>query len=659
MMFKLLVSALLLLKLSSPSLACEGRELIEGRPFSDVQDIEGFVMATECRGHEEQFRRHILQRFNESIANWQRVLDCNVNETQAGCLAEQESFEELSKSVQNHRVIQTQIYQSIAQNWLSSLNPGIRGSVENCFLSPEEREENPPSFQFDSHVRVLRVREGIEPTLCLSQKGMWEEQLIHAEREARNNPLSVGVTADDIEYLNEFENSFAGYLLSQDTRNNPNYTIEEQNQAILRDIRLGIESMQNYQEEISQYGENQMHRLYQFSSMYLDQFVASLPEDTRDATFPRCRRESNFSCLRVATPGYIAQPEDLARCASQAGDVLGEVIPFYGVFDAYQDIIRTRSSFIAGAITESERDSRNTQSAFSILFGVPLVPASGAAVSRIGTGILARQSTRLPRQVFAPTTLDDLPQNIHPNIRERIVSGFERLSRTNPQVIEEGNGAIFFHGSSSRSLTAFGTNNSAGGLRPTGQLRARGIEPLSGELGSGVSTGGINQNYLSAVDISGFEEAVRYTSIARSTGAERAIYGLTREQQERAVQNYMIENGITDTPTTRRDIIDLLGVRVVEPANLGRYSEVERGFIDQQFPILYGLRPQGELETRILGARAGLPSNTRGEAAINGGVSFDEIRSIFVPPERVDQVRRFLIDNGITNPINVVPYNFN
>lgn len=102
----------------------------------------------------------------------------------------------------------------------------------------------------------------------------------------------------------------------------------------------------------------------------------------------------------------------------------------------------------------------------------------------------------------------------------------------------------------------------------------------------------------------------------------------------RPEQNYKIVNGITDTPITRRDIIDLLEVRVVEPANLGRYSEVERGFIDQQFPILYGLRPQGELETRILGARAGLPSNTMSEAAINGGVSFDEIRSIFVPPEK-------------------------
>jgi hypothetical protein len=639
---------------------CEDDELFDIDAFDQIGNIQDFIIDEECNAHEEQFRGHLIQRFDESILNWQRVLDCERAPSSTECQEENKSFRDLSNSVQNYRAIRSQIYQTLAGRWIQGLRPEIRESVENCFLSPEQIQAESALVQFDNHVRVLRVRDGQSPTLCLGQSAMWQEHLVQAEVTLRENPDGLGLTAEDLQFLTEFENSFAGYLLSQDSINNPNHSLEEQDQAILRDIGLGLESIQQHRNEISELRASQLHRLYQFRSIYEDQFVASLPADVREITFPTCRRESHLSCARVTLPGISANMEDLGRCTSQAGDFLTELVPFYNVFDTYQDMIRTRSAYLAEVISEDERDARHTGETLSILFGVPLVPATGAVVSRVGASTLARQAPRLPRQIFAPTTLDDLPEDISPVIRERIISGFERLSLTNPQVIEAGNGALFFHGSSSRSLTAFGTHRSAGGLRPSGELRERGIEPLSGELGRGVTTNGINQNYLSATDLSGFNEAARYTRIAaNSSGAERAIQGYSQEQIDRFIQRYMAQNGTPDTPEMRRNIIEGFGLRVIEPADLSRYSDVERAFIDDQFPVLFGLRPQGELtQQRIIAAGAGLPRNISSEAAIRGGVSFDEIRSIFVPAERVDQVRQFLLDNGINNRINVVPYNF-
>lgn len=632
---------------------------MEGEVFSDIEGIEEFIMTGECDDHEQAFKRFVLSRFEQSSQQWQQALECNqtIDSPQDNCLEDRDAFNELLKSVDNYKAIKSQIYQTLAQNWLDSIRPELKAAAENCFVFPDE---NGAGFQFDGNFRILRNRPDIDASLCVGIRGMWEEQLGEAESRARNNPESVGLLEEDILFLDEFDSSFAGYLLSDDSKNNPNHTEAEQREAILADIRLGIQNIQDHRNDIENWNGNRLHRLYQFRSLYEDQFVSSLPANIREVTFPRCRRESNFSCARVTVPGLQARLEDFGRCASQSLEILGEVVPIYGVFDAFQELGRTRASYLAGAINEEERAARNSSSAISLVFGVPIVPATGAALSRVGAGLLARQGARLPRQVFSPTRLDDLPENIPQAIRERIESGYLRLSQENPIVINEGNGAFLFHGSSSRSLTAFGANSRAGGLRPTGELRGLGIEPLSGELGAGASARGINQEFLSSVDLSGFDNAVRYTRIATgSSGSERALQGVTQEQAENSIRNLIRELGMPDTPESRNQIVEAFGIRAIEPADLSRFSGVERGFINEEFPILYGLRPQGELQGRLIGQGNGLPTNITGEAAIRGGVSFDEIRSIFVPPERVREVREFLLESGVDSRINVVPYNFN
>ena len=83
-------------------------------------------------------------------------------------------------------------------------------------------------------------------------------------------------------------------------------------------------------------------------------------------------------------------------------------------------------------------------------------------------------------------------------------------------------------------------------------------------------------------------------------------------------------------------------------------SESDRKLVEEDFPVLYGFKPNAEREISThkldLGAQgAGI------EVALKGGADFNEISVIFVPSDKVQTVKNMLEANGLSGHINVSP----
>ncbi|MCJ8275200.1 MAG: hypothetical protein HRT44_04150 [Bdellovibrionales bacterium] len=329
--------------------------------------------------------------------------------------------------------------------------------------------------------------------------------------------------------------------------------------------------------------------------------------------------------------------------------------------DAFIGGQNAQSAYTAGLTTERERDQAFTGNAVQALFAVPIT-AAGAVVARVATRPAVAEALRIGRG-FLPDTpvpsrfvlrgentpellraidggggyayLDTLPSiaparnpitgqllevtpsrpgeiNIFSNryitgLRDdRVVSlALERARDEVAQLYEQGIGAVLFHGSPSGYLISFGTTRGLGGLRPTGAMRAAGFEPRTGELLRGAGPDGINFDQLSTVTAADLPTALRYGRTFR------------------------------DTP---------------DADFLATLSRRERALFQEPFPVLYGLRPN-PAQVR------GYPRHDFGyyEHGIQGGVDFSQIRSIFVPQNRVGLVQQILRDAGLDRTIHVAP----
>ena len=203
-------------------------------------------------------------------------------------------------------------------------------------------------------------------------------------------------------------------------------------------------------------------------------------------------------------------------------------------------------------------------------------------------------------------------------------------------VINNSKGAVLFHGSNSSSLLAFSANKTLGGLRPTGYMREKGITPFSGELAWGVGPNGVNQKLLSAAKITDLDLAMRYTNLS-----------VLRNNSNQALKLF------SDPEVSKK-------VSAGRKETWTKLSSRDKKYINENYPVLYGLGLKNPpvAQARYLGLDAGLRKEALGvgvEVSIPDGVSFSEIKSIFVPKKKVRSVKKLLKSQGLHKDIAVSP----
>lgn len=181
-------------------------------------------------------------------------------------------------------------------------------------------------------------------------------------------------------------------------------------------------------------------------------------------------------------------------------------------------------------------------------------------------------------------------------------------------------GAQFFHGSSSASLLAFTRyNNFKGELVPTGQLEAQQKIPFSGEIG--FLRSGINSHALSTVHAGYLMNAIKYAK-AESWNPIIGQKHIDLATPHKAVPYY-------------KNSFEINQARMSEWEKL---NEIEKDLVNNSFPILYGIRPMENRKKDLVN----VSSTINGEIGITGGVSPQEIRVIFVPHNRIAQVKALI-----------------
>ena len=90
---------------------------------------------------------------------------------------------------------------------------------------------------------------------------------------------------------------------------------------------------------------------------------------------------------------------------------------------------------------------------------------------------------------------------------------------------------------------------------------------------------------------------------------------------------------------------NLYNTRLEEYNKLG---ELEKSFIDNKFPMVFGIHPKYGDSSRFWGVSSGIGSET----AIGGKVGFDEITNLFVPQSKIGLTQDYLQGR---NPFKISP----
>lgn len=268
-----------------------------------------------------------------------------------------------------------------------------------------------------------------------------------------------------------------------------------------------------------------------------------------------------------------------------------------------------------------------------------------------------------------PSLLNDNPRVGEERLEGSVQKVFSKYGHFSPKKLH---GAQLFHGSNSSSLLAF-TSYGAGirKLAPLGELERRGTIPFSGEIIYGRTH--VNRDNLSTTWLGKFAVALDWTKVAQPWNIEmsyRAVeYGI---KQLNLAMDRISENSMDDEAKrllldgiAKRDIDQLKQLVESMEARFGpvgrsifrelvfpnlnrleverkrqeefkKLNPIEKKIVLEGFPILYGIRTDRsqDLET-ILGTKLG-------EILLKGGASFEEIRVIFVPQEKIEFVKTFL-----------------
>jgi hypothetical protein len=198
-------------------------------------------------------------------------------------------------------------------------------------------------------------------------------------------------------------------------------------------------------------------------------------------------------------------------------------------------------------------------------------------------------------------------------------------------VVENANGAKFFHGSNSASLVSV-TKVKGGprGLMPTGQLLKQGDVPFSGELFAGINErNGVNKDNISVTTFNYLDLAMQYATQQGSYGPEmsRKYIEFFKKKLESHGDEVLVQ------AAKRRLEIEQMKIERWE-----HLEPLEKELIKRDFPVLYGIRRlPGQKPERGISTRVGT-----WETLIPDGVKPEEIVSIFVPADQVEFVRENL-----------------
>ena len=227
--------------------------------------------------------------------------------------------------------------------------------------------------------------------------------------------------------------------------------------------------------------------------------------------------------------------------------------------------------------------------------------------------------------------------------KSRFESGLQFANKNLQYVIRKSNGATVYHGSRSGSLLAFTSNKSLGGLRSSGELAQAGKSSFVGEQGAGISKRGINVSNLSTVKITDLDLAVKH-----SKKGEPFNYASSKESGE-LIERLKEQWG--------EDSFGLNQIRSLQQqrAQWKNLSESDRKLIEEDFPVLYGLKPGSERKISTHKLDIGGEQGAEIEVALKGGADFNEISVIFVPSDKVQTLKNMLEANDLSSHINVSP----
>jgi len=189
-----------------------------------------------------------------------------------------------------------------------------------------------------------------------------------------------------------------------------------------------------------------------------------------------------------------------------------------------------------------------------------------------------------------------------------------------------------FHGSRSGSLIAFHSSTASdlrGSLLPMGALLERNAPVYSGERGNALHERAFNREHLSVVWEAHFDAALRYatdtSSASRSPIKSRPNIGLPGYEAFDANLNQ-----VRETSQTRLN-------------EIGDDATIT-GFVQENFPVIYGLRPNFDKLVEV-------SSDIEGETGVKGGVDHSEIAVVFVPDDKVQAVASYLHECGYPKPV--------
>ena len=181
-----------------------------------------------------------------------------------------------------------------------------------------------------------------------------------------------------------------------------------------------------------------------------------------------------------------------------------------------------------------------------------------------------------------------------------------------------------FHGSTSSSLLAFTKyNDFIGHLKPYGQIISSNKIVFSGELNTGITKKGINNNYLSTVSINGLESALLYAYPKKYDLNFLLNHNLTFQSKYKETYNFYMK---------QRNEFDKL-------------EENEKYLVKEHFPILYCIRcdrKNYKNQTHVT-----VISNHKNEIGLLNGAYRSEIKAIFVEENRILLVKNIVNDNNI------------
>jgi len=192
-------------------------------------------------------------------------------------------------------------------------------------------------------------------------------------------------------------------------------------------------------------------------------------------------------------------------------------------------------------------------------------------------------------------------------------------------LIERSNGSTLFHGSDSGGLLAFTRGN--GDLIPTGQLLQEGKVPFSGEVLMGAGTRGTNNTKISSVPLAEVDLAIQYTKPTKNP------FDPVKTAEE--LRNPLLRDPDYAHFFGRK--AEILERRLEQWRSL---TSQEQRLVQERFPVLYGFTHDGRTLSR--GTLRDVGGLTANEIGVRDGVPARAIRVIFVPSDRIAEVRQLV-----------------